>query len=259
MGGRNSRPSPPPPPRTIWLPAPPPEIIYNYVDYRNEINNLQNNINQLNQNIADLTSYISEAKTKNSNIEKQNSEYINDIYNKENEIITLTYERDQLINNLNIAKQQYDNLQNSISLADDQLNVVKSQATSLSSNYLKTTLDTINSQNRIYQSIKSQNDTLLKNKKLKELNKEYRTNDQKSFYQFKNNDFLNFLNIILFLLYFVLVAILTYILYRNNMNFLIILISVLFFISYPFFIGYIESVIYYIIKNAYNNFKYQTN
>jgi hypothetical protein len=257
MGGGNSRQSRPPPPPPS--PPPPRQIIYNYVDYRNQINNLQNNINQINQNIANLNSDISQAQTKDSNILNQNKDFKIDISNKEIQVKSLTYERDQLIDNLNILKQQYDKLQNSISLADEHLNIAKSQVTSLTSDYLKTSLDTINSQNQIYDSIKSQNNTLLKNKKQKETNKEYRTNDQKSNYQIENNDFLNFINIILFLLYFVLVALLTYTLIRNKIDLYVMLLYLLLFITYPFIIGYIESIIYYIIKFAYNNFKYQTN
>jgi hypothetical protein len=258
MGGSHSSP-PPPPPRTIWLPAPPPRIIFNYADYRNKINELQNNINKISQNIANLNSDISREQKKDINILNKNKDFKIDISDKEIQIKSLTYERDQSIDNLNILKEQYNKLQTSISLADEQSDIANLQITTLTGDYLKTSLDTIKSQNQIYDSIKSQNNTLLKNKKQKETNKEYRTNEQKSNYQTENNDFLNLLNLILFFLYFILVALLTYTLIRNKINFYLILLYLLFFISYPFFIGYIESIIYYIIKIAYNNFKYETN
>jgi chromosome segregation ATPase len=223
--------------------------IFSIIDHNGEINDLNRSINNIQNNINNLNYNIFVQQTKINNLQNDKNKYLNDINNEKRTLTLLTSERDQKLIILAELKTILNRLENSIVLANKSSDTTIKQVNSLKDSYLKTKLDDLNTQKKIYYEIRKQNNFLTGSSK--KIDKIYRTNDQKTGFQLEKTEYLQYVNFYLLLIYFLLVFIFCYFLFRNSMNIYLKVICFVFIFIYPFVIIYIELLVFYIIKSLY--------
>ena len=227
-----------PAPRPLRIPIPVPVFKYP------EIWRLEGEIKILNSRIADKNWLIGVKQTALNEMTKLKNKLNDDAERNRQEIERLTSERNALINQKADLETQLADIKRSTDLANAQTKLSTSTNAGLAIDYARLTVDTVEMNQTLFNSIQSQNNLLLKS--LSNTNSIHRTNDQKVFYQREQMNFINIINFSLLIIYFILVLVCLGVLYYKPT---ITLYKKLFYmiclVIYPFSIMYIEFLIYF--------------
>ena len=197
----------------------------------------------LEQQIAKLTQQLSGYRGVENDYAKKKSEY------------------DFLINEYNDIKSKYetslkqgDDLRANINTADEASIVANEDKQSIYSSLTKLYIDSGKKPIDIYNGIVEQNRML--SEKMNHLKDSFTTDDQKVFYENQQLDYLLNIKSILFIFYFILVAILLVILFivnrNDNVSKIWKAVILILFIAYPYIIGTIENAAYTVVIFMYS-------
>jgi hypothetical protein len=230
MGNGRSSPSP------IRIPVYLPSFRFSEIDRKKaELERLKNDVNNLNWQ-------IDQEKATLDKITSERNDWSNDVTEKTHRISQLTNERDELIQKQNELTIELEKLQTSLELANQQADAPNNQMANLSKIYVGKTVDTIKTKEELYDAIKIQNNLILDSK-----TNTWKTSDRRANYENEHIGVLSMINIVMFIIYFSLVAIFIYILYylKPSVNKYIRIVYALGLILFPFVVMKIEYLVYY--------------
>lgn len=221
----------------IRIPIPVPQWKWNRIwELESHIASLNSDINNLNWRINYQRSELERLKTERAGLYKDSEE-------KRLKIDQLTLERDGLIQYKKDLETQLSQIKLSTDLANTQTNISIAQNASLAKDYVKISIDTTTKQHELFNAIKIQNNALIDT--YSNTNQGNRTNDQRIYYQQEQMNFINNINLGLFVIYFILVSVCLYIIYyKQSITIYIKLAAFVGLVLYPFFIMNLEYFIY---------------
>jgi hypothetical protein len=209
-----------------------------------EIWRLEGELKILNSKIADRNWVIGVKQTALNQMVALKERLNADAEANRRKIEELIIERDGLLNDKKRLEEELAQLRLSIGLANKENQIWQKENERLAKDYLTLTDDTTKRKQDIFNSIKVQNNLLLKTHT--NMNSEYRTNDQKSFYQNEQMNFINLINFLFLIVYFILVLVFLYIIYyKPSITIYKKIFYAISLVLYPFLIMYIEFLIYF--------------
>jgi hypothetical protein len=209
----------------------------------NRIWELESHIASLNSRISDLNWMINAQRSQLERLKTERAGLYKDSEEKRLKIDKLTQERDGLIQYKKDLETQLAQIKLSTDLANTQTQISITQNAALAKDYVKISVDTTTKQHELYNSIKIQNNALIDT--YSNTNQGNRTNDQRIYYQQEQMNFINNINLGLFVIYFILVSVCLYIIYyKQSITIYIKLAAFIGLVLYPFFIMNLEYLIY---------------
>jgi uncharacterized coiled-coil protein SlyX len=209
----------------------------------NRIWELESHIASLNSRISDLNWMINAQRSQLERLKTERAGLYKDSEEKRLKIDQLTLERDGLIQYKKDLETQLAQIKLSTDLANTQTQISITQNAALAKDYVKISVDTTTKQHELYNSIKIQNNALIDT--YSNTNQGNRTNDQRIYYQQEQMNFINNINLGLFVIYFILVSVCLYIIYyKQSITIYIKLAAFIGLVLYPFFIMNLEYLIY---------------
>jgi uncharacterized coiled-coil protein SlyX len=213
----------------------------------NRIWELEGRIAVLNSRISNLNWIINSQRSRLGQLYAQATGLYKETEEKRLKIDQLTTERDGLIQQKKDLENQLAQIKLSTDLANTQTKISTAQNASLASDYVKISADTTEKQQELFNAIKIQNNALVDT--YSNENQGNRTNDQRIYYQQEQMNFINNINLGLFIIYFILLLVCLYILYyKQSISIYIKLAILVGIVLYPFFIMDLEYLIYFLIS-----------
>jgi len=225
----------------IRIPIPVPQWKWNRIwELESHIASLNSRISELNWLINAQRSQLERLKTERDGLYKDSEE-------KRLKIDKLTQERDGLIQYKKDLETQLAQIKLSTDLANTQTKVSTIQNATLAKDYVEISIDTTTKQHELFNAIKIQNNAIIDT--YSNTNQGNRTNDQRIYYQQEQMNFINNINLGLFVIYFILVSVCLYIIYYKQSITIYIKLAILVgIVLYPFFIMNLEYLIYFLIS-----------
>jgi hypothetical protein len=209
----------------------------------NRIWELESHIASLNSRISDLNWLINAQRSQLERLKTERAGLYKDSEEKRLKIDKLTQERDGLIQYKKDLETQLAQIKLSTDLANTQTKISTIQNATLAKDYVKISIDTTTKQHELFNAIKIQNNALIDT--YSNTNQGNRTNDQRIYYQQEQMNFINNINLGLFVIYFILVSVCLYIIYyKQSITIYIKLAAFIGLVLYPFFIMNLEYLIY---------------
>jgi len=209
----------------------------------NRIWELESHIASLNSRISDLNWLINVQRSQLERLKTERAGLYKDSEEKRLKIDKLTQERDGLIQYKKDLETQLAQIKLSTDLANTQTQISITQNAALAKDYVKISIDTTTKQHELFNAIKIQNNALIDT--YSNTNQGNRTNDQRIYYQQEQMNFINNINLGLFVIYFILVSVCLYIIYyKQSITIYIKLAAFIGLVLYPFFIMNLEYLIY---------------
>jgi len=213
----------------------------------NRIWELESHIASLNSRISDLNWLINAQRSQLERLKTERAGLYTDSEEKRLKIDKLTQERDGLIQYKKDLETQLAQIKLSTDLANTQTKISTIQNATLAKDYVKISIDTTTKQHELFNAIKIQNNALIDT--YSNTNQGNRTNDQRIYYQQEQMNFINNINLGLFVIYFILVSVCLYIIYyKQSITIYIKLAAFIGLVLYPFFIMNLEYLIYFLIS-----------
>jgi hypothetical protein len=210
--------------------------------------NLDNEINLYNQSQQKLANYVNLYNQSQQNLDNETNLYNQSQQNLVNETNLYNQSQQNLVNETNLYNQSQQNLANETNLYNTEVNANKTlnkMIDDLQHNHLQ-------NYDEMYENVKKQNEILKKQIGEKGI---YMTVDDKlSYYQSQQVDTLKTVNRILYYLYQLLIfaTIVILVFFNKKWSLFPKVGIIILFILYPFFIGYLEKMIFFILSYLYN-------